>query len=191
MGVSTWTFGTGTIEKMKYMLRNANAFDNTLFDLDTNDAAVAQKVTDLTSMFEGATVFNQAIIDWDMTDATTFNSMFYGATKFNQVLDDWNGMAGPSKVTDFTSMFQDAQNFNTALGKWKPNAALLATGMDNAFSGATKFQQNICQWNTVVFSVPFTTGDDTFLNTNCAEKPDLTGFSATSSGTEGNACFAC
>merc|ERR1712176_97343 len=130
-------------------------------------------------------------IDWDMTDATTFNSMFYGATKFNQVLDDWTGMAAPSKVTDFTSMFQDAQNFNTALAKWKPDPDLILTGMDNAFSGATKFQQTLCAWNTIVFTVPFTTGTNTFLNTNCAEKPNLEGFSATNTDAAGKACFAC
>ena len=48
------------------------------------------KVTDMSSMFSGATAFNQPIGNWDTSKVTNMKNMFKGAESFNQPIDGWN-----------------------------------------------------------------------------------------------------
>lgn len=71
-------------------------------------------ITNMNSMFRGASAFNQPIGNWNTTNVTNMNSMFRDATSFNQPLNNWN----VSNVTYMQSMFDGATNFNQNLGSW-------------------------------------------------------------------------
>jgi len=47
-------------------------------------------VTNMDSMFFGATTFNENISGWDVSNVTTMESMFGNAHAFNQPIGDWN-----------------------------------------------------------------------------------------------------
>ena len=52
--------------------------------------------------------FNQPLNKWNVSKVTDMESMFSGATSFNQPLNKWN----VSKVTDMSYMFGGATSFN-------------------------------------------------------------------------------
>merc|ERR1712060_375011 len=78
------------------MFKNAAAFNSPLFTIDTGTQG---NVNDLTSMFEGATAFNQVIAGWTPPGAPTLTAMFEGATNFQQNLCLWNGQIGGAALT--------------------------------------------------------------------------------------------
>lgn len=98
-------------------------------------------VTDLSSMFKQATIFNQSIDSWDISKVTTLHSMFWGATAFNQPLNSWD----TKSVTNMEAVFRSATNFNQPLNAWKTD---LVTTMRDMFQYATYFDQPIGNWNT-------------------------------------------
>ncbi len=63
----------------------------------------------MTSMFYGATAFNQNSSAWDTSKVTNMTNMFYGATAFNQNLSGWN-------VTSVTT--KPPTTFNTSATAW-------------------------------------------------------------------------
>ena len=71
-------------------------------------------VTNMESMFEEASSFNQPLNDWNVSNVTNMRSMFSNATSFNQPLNDWN----VSNVTDMCYMFRNATAFNQPLNDW-------------------------------------------------------------------------
>ena len=105
-------------------------------------------VTNMNSMFQNATNFNQNISGWNVSQVTTMNSMFQNATNFNQNISGWN----VSQVTTMNSMFQNATNFNQNINDWNVSEV---TNMNSMFQNATKFNQNISGW--VVSNVAFMT----------------------------------
>ena len=135
-----------------------------------NDARVGSwntaTVTTMTSLFSGATVFNQDIGSWNTASVSTMNAMFFNAAAFNQDIGSWN----TANVTLMNSMFQSAAAFNQDIGSWNTanvtNMALMffgasafnqdigswdtaeVTGMGSMFNGASAFNQNIGSWNT-------------------------------------------
>ncbi|MFV0291542.1 MAG: BspA family leucine-rich repeat surface protein [Mangrovibacterium sp.] len=99
-------------------------------------------ITDMNSMFYGATSFNQSLSLWNVSAVTSMGSMFYNASAFNQDLSAWD----VSKVTSMSSMFMGASAYNNG------NSALAwdvskVTSMTNMFNKATSFDQNIGGWN--------------------------------------------
>jgi len=46
----------------------------------------------MNNMFDGASSFNQPLINWDITSVSNMASMFSGATSFNQDLLNWNAV---------------------------------------------------------------------------------------------------
>ena len=66
------------------------------------------KVTNMSSMFEGADAFNQSITNWNTGNVIDMNNMFNSANDFNGDILEWNS----SKVTDMSYMFKDAVSFN-------------------------------------------------------------------------------
>jgi len=94
--------------------------------------------------------FNSYIGDWDVSNVTNMNSMFEGATSFNQNINKWN----VSAVTNMNSMFEDAASFNQNLRSWTRNHNIVFSenpisatkpGLktNNMFMGATSFEFKI------------------------------------------------
>ena len=97
-------------------------------------------VTDMSSMFSRATVFNQNIGNWNVSSVTFMDFMFSNATAFNQPIGNWNVGA----VTNMRRMFNNAPVFNQDIGDWDVGAV---TTMTNMFIGATAFNQDISDWD--------------------------------------------
>ncbi|HAA16494.1 MAG TPA: hypothetical protein DCE41_34215 [Cytophagales bacterium] len=152
-GDIVWESGHGAFANTSNMVSNAT------------DTANMSAVEDMTSMFESATLFNQDISGWDVSNVTEMLSMFESATSFNQDISNWD----VSKVTDMRSMFERASSFNQDLGDWDLSQLLnvsdifrmaeafngdigdweltKVTNMDFMFSDAAAFNQDISQWD--------------------------------------------
>ena len=98
-------------------------------------------IGDLSNMFEGCTVFNGAIGNWNTSAVTNMSVMFFGATAFNQDIGAWN----TSEVTNMATMFRSAAAFNQDIGSWNTGAVTI---MSQMFRLALAFNQNIGSWNT-------------------------------------------
>ncbi len=111
---------------------------------DTPDLS---NVTNMTSMFNAAYLFNQDIGDWDVSNVTNMNSMFNGGTipmSFDQDIRDWD----VSNVTNMSSMFSNSSSmatpFNQDIGDWDVSNV---TEMRSMFAGARSFNQDLSGWN--------------------------------------------
>jgi surface protein len=97
-------------------------------------------VTNMSGMFNGANNFNQDIGGWDVSSLTNMDSMFWLATNFNQDIGSWD----VSSVTNMFGMFEDAINFNQDIGGWDVSSV---TNMGLMFNGASAFNQDIGDWD--------------------------------------------
>ncbi len=104
------------------------------------DAPDLSRVTNMSSMFEGAASFNGNISAWDVSSVTSMTGMFYEASSFNQPLDTWD----ISGVTDTQLMFAGAGAFNQNISAWDVSSVTSMTGM---FAGAGAFNQDISAWD--------------------------------------------
>ncbi len=95
----------------------------------------------MSSMFMGATAFDQPLEGWDTGAVVSLANMFAGAYAFDQPLDGWE----TRNVTDMSGMFSDATSFDQPLEGWDTGAVTTTSGM---FSGATAFDQPLDVWNT-------------------------------------------
>jgi surface protein len=102
---------------------------------------VTTLMTDMSNMFDSATVFNQNIGSWDTSNVTNMSQMFGGAVVFNQDIGSWN----TSNVTTMYFMFSNAVVFNQDIGSWNTSNV---TDMSYMFNSATAFNKNIGSWNT-------------------------------------------
>ncbi len=128
-------------------------------------------ITNMATVFNGATQFNQNLGAWNVSSATSFSGMFQGATNFNnggssdinnwsirtsaavdmsnlfrstsfnQPIGNWN----TSAVTNMAGMFFSNTAFNQSIGTWNTSAV---TNMSQLFFGASSFNQQIGTWNT-------------------------------------------
>ena len=98
------------------------------------------KLTDMYATFSGATLFNQNIGAWNVSNVTRMAYAFHRATNFNQDINSWN----VANVTNMDSMFQSASNFNQNISSWNVGK-VFDTGL--MFFGATRFNQPIGSWN--------------------------------------------
>jgi surface protein len=133
--VSNWQFTTDTSKNisMANMFKSARAFNQNISGWDVtrvtnmsnmfNGASVFNtplnwgiktgNVTNMAGMF-GNTVFNQDISGWDVSKVTNMSGMFYRAIAFNGTISNWD----VSKVTNMSSMFVVASSFNQDLSNW-------------------------------------------------------------------------
>ena len=116
-----------------------NLFASSSFNGDISAWDVSH-VTDMKSMFSGATAFNQTLNNWDVSSVTNMSDMFKGATSFNQSLSNWD----VSYVTNMSNMFNGATSFNQTLNNWNVSNV---TTMDTMFCGAIVFSSPIKDWD--------------------------------------------
>lgn len=94
----------------------------------------------MSGMFQGAAKFNQPIGSWNITKVRFILGLFEGATSFNQPINDWD----ISNVDNLFGLFYDASSFNQPLNNWKVDNV---TTMASLFYGATAFDQDLSSWN--------------------------------------------
>ena len=97
-------------------------------------------VTDMSSMFHGASSFNGDISSWDVSSVTDMSSMFKDASSFNQPLHSWD----TSSVTDMSEMFLGAHYFAHGLDTWDTSSV---TDMSRMFMQALYFNGQIHSWD--------------------------------------------
>lgn len=100
-----------------------------------------ENVTNLSRMFQDATIFNQDIGNWNVENVTSISNMFRGATNFNQNIGNWN----TKNIQFMSSVFRDASAFNQDIGNWNTEKVTTMFGM---FERANSFNQDIGNWNT-------------------------------------------
>ena len=149
-----------TTTDVSSLFNSASSFNDTNVTLwDTSS------VTNMQSVFERATNFNQNISSWDTSSVTNMKSVFERATNFNQNISSWD----TSSVTNMESLFEIAQAFDQPIGSWSTSSVTnfrlvfrnaiafnqdisgwdtsSVTDMLSAFSGATSFNQNLGSWD--------------------------------------------
>jgi surface protein len=89
-------------------------------------------------IFDGATLFNQDISNWDTSTFFGFSTTFKN-TSFNQDIGNWN-------TSSITSTFASFQNtpFNQDIGNWDVSNV---TNMVRMFQDNTVFDQDISGWD--------------------------------------------
>ena len=87
---------TGDVGGVTYTKRSKD-------QITTGNAATTctSGVTDMNSMFRGATSFNQDIGSWNVSSVTNMNYMFRDATAFNQNLSGWCVSNIATEASDF------------------------------------------------------------------------------------------
>jgi surface protein len=99
--VDHWGSSTGTT-KADYAFRNA-------VNLTSVPANIPSTITTMTSMFNGATSFNDPNVkNWDVSKATNMSYMFSGASSFNQDIHAWNTAAVTNGTFFAPASFPDA-----------------------------------------------------------------------------------
>lgn len=148
---------TTALFDMEMMFSGAESFNQPLPNWDTS-ATNGDGETLIGGMFHEATLFDQDISDWDMSNVHSFAyeddeytyGMFEGARAFNQDISGW----ATNGVTNFTGMFSGATNFNNGEEpgessnplSWQINTARTVV-LDFMFEGARAFNQDISDWN--------------------------------------------
>jgi len=98
-------------------------------------------VTSMRYMFRGASLFNQDIGDWEITNVLDLHGLFMDAIAFNRDIGSWD----TSNATDMSWMFANASNFNQDIGSWDVTSVLDLNGM---FAYTNAFNQDISGWDT-------------------------------------------
>jgi surface protein len=121
-------------------------FRSTPFNQPIGSWPISASSIDMSSMFYNAASFNQNIGSWDVSKVTNMSSMFNSATLFNNSgssdINNWR----PISCSNFSDMFNGVTAFNQPIGNWPISAS--GVNMRQMFAGATSFNQNIGSWNT-------------------------------------------
>jgi surface protein len=132
---------SGTVNGVTYTKRKKDQINST-----NVTTTCTSGITDMSSMFYGASSFNQDVSSWDVSKITNMRGMFRGASSFNQNISSWN----VGNVTDMGFMLQDASSFNQDISDWDVSNV---TDMERMFDGASAFNQDISGW--CVKHIPF------------------------------------
>jgi hypothetical protein len=119
------------IGRCNNMFTDAVNFNGIIENWDTSN------VTNMGSMFYGATIFNQKL-KWNTSKVVNMGYMFMNATDFNQELE-WN----TASVINMEAVFMNATSFDQEL-KWNTSSVI---NMSSMFYGAVSFDQKL-EWNT-------------------------------------------
>jgi surface protein len=121
-------------------LQNMFLVCSSLTTVNNINSWIVSTITDMTSMFQFASSFNDNIGSWNVSNVTSMYQMFASATSFNQDIGGWD----VSSVTNMDGMFNSASAFNQNIGSWNVSNV---TNMLSMFASATSFNQNIGSWN--------------------------------------------
>ena len=141
--LSGWASDISNVTTMSRMFQNCSSFTgNSISNTSSTSLKLwnTAAVTDMSGMFQGASVFNQDL-SWNMATVTSTAAMFKNATTFNGNIKAWN----TANTGSMDSMFQGATAFNQDLSGWNTGNV---TTMRAMFQGATAFNQNIGYWDT-------------------------------------------
>ena len=139
-GASNMVYNAGDAPDLSGVTDMSSMFDGaTAFDGDLSSWDVSS-VTEMDGVFAVATSFNQTLNAWDVSSVTDMNNMFYYATSFNQPLNAWD----VSSVTYMNDMFHDAASFNQPLNAWDVSSV---TSMNCMFLNAHAFNQPLNAWD--------------------------------------------
>jgi surface protein len=105
-------------------------------------SSISEYVTNMSSMFNNASKFNQNISSWNTSNVKNMSYMFKDATIFNQNISPWN----TSNVSTMEFMFLNAKAFNQDISSFNVSSVQNMGGM---FFGATLFNKNISVWSTL------------------------------------------
>ncbi len=122
-----WEYLYGAYQGAENMIYNAT------------DAPDLSNVTNLSSMFEGATNFNGDLNNWDVSNVTHFSYMFSNAAGFNGNISDWNMV----NAKYLSGMFNGAISFNRNIENWDVSNVYYFRSM---FAEATSFQGDLENW---------------------------------------------
>lgn len=108
---------TGTSNNLNFSYFFTNCLK--LSSVPTASTSTARAIN-TASMFEGCSLFNENISNWDVSNVVNMGSMFKGATIFNQPLGSWN----VAKVANMSAMFREASSFNQSIANWNVSNVL-------------------------------------------------------------------
>ncbi|MDA9339640.1 BspA family leucine-rich repeat surface protein [Polaribacter sp.] len=108
--------------------------------ITATDVPNLTQVSDMSSMFRGATSFDSELSSWDVSKVTNMSSVFYNASSFTSDLSAWD----VSKVTNMSFMFYNASSFTSDLSDWSVSNVL---NMSSMLRGATSFDSELSSWD--------------------------------------------
>lgn len=106
----------------------------------TSTDAPTISTTDLSNTFNGCTVFNGDLSNWDVSGVTNFTQMFL-LSGFNNSINSWT-IKNDAPIY-FTAMFYGSA-FNQPLGDWDTSAVV---DMSSMFNFNFSFNQDLGNWN--------------------------------------------
>jgi surface protein len=121
-GVSTYSNAdkiTKVISFGSVGLTSLSGAFNGATSLDSVPATQPGTVTNLSYMFKGATSFNSAnITGWNVSKVADMSSMFYGATAFNQNISSWPIRKANTMAGMFSGVTISEPNYSALLTGW-------------------------------------------------------------------------
>ena len=106
------------------------------------DVPDLSNVTDMSSMFSSASIFNQDIRAWDTSTVEDMSIMFASTTAFNQDISSWD----VNNVVNMYAMFAGTTAFNQDLSSWDFKVRSV-TNMNSMFEDAIAFSQDLSGWD--------------------------------------------
>ena len=119
------------------------------------------RVSDMSQMFDGNSVFNQPIGTWDTTNVTNMSRMFEGSSAFDQDLSNWI----VTGVTVFGSTFMSSvvtlstENYDLLLSGWAQQSGDLQAGISIGFGNSTYSIATGEQYRDILTGVGWTITD--------------------------------
>lgn len=107
-------------------------------------------VNSISSMFEGATNFDNPINSWDVSNVTDMTYTFKDAISFNQPLNSWN----TQNVYLMFATFENAIQFNQNLGTWNIGNTFDMTRMlDSTSIDIENYSNTLIGWASQIPSI--------------------------------------